>query len=206
MSLTDPDTAHVYGKTYFQGGKSTSNYDDYVRDASGPSRILAEMLHRALGPKTALDVGCAVGHTVKGLREYGVGAYGIDISHWAVGEANAPQISQLDISKAPIEGSYDLVYCYDVVEHIPMSRLNFAICNLWRATNKVLVVVPALYPEGTTEDLNEPTHLIFHDYPWWRNFCEQCGCRFDPDLSEKIAREEHSVMFNYSTRIMAFSK
>jgi hypothetical protein len=87
-----------------------------------------------------------------------------------------------------------------------LSRLEFAACNLWQATNKALVVVPALYPEGTTEDLNEPTHLIFHDYQWWQDFFEQCGCRFDPVLSEKIAREEHSVTFNYSTRIMAFSK
>jgi predicted TPR repeat methyltransferase len=90
MPEIDPDTADVYGKVYFQGGKSASNYSDYIKDALGPSRILAEMLYRTLHPSTALDVGCAVGHTVKRLRDYGVEGYGIDISDWAVAEANAP--------------------------------------------------------------------------------------------------------------------
>ncbi len=202
-----PDTAHIYGRTYFQGGKSASNYDDYVSQALGPSRILAEMLFRSYQPTRSLDVGCAVGHTVKRLREYGVSAYGVDISEWAVSEAGVDYVTQMDFSREKIPGRYDLVFSYDVVEHVPLERLKYAIENLWQATEKNLLVVPALYPEGTTEDVNEPTHLIFHDYQWWLNFCvDQCGCIFDRETTDRLAAEEHSKIFNYSARIMAFKK
>ncbi len=201
-----PETAHVYGEIYFQGNKSESNYDDYMAQALGPSRMLAEVLFHRFQPVRSLDVGCAVGHTVKRLHEYGVSAYGIDISDWAVTKAGVDYVTQLDFSREMIPGSYDLVFSYDVVEHVPLERLKYAIENLWQATEKNLLIVPALYPEGTTEDVNEPTHLIFHDYHWWLNFCIQCGCIFDQEITNQLAAEEHSKIFDYSSRIMAFKK
>ncbi len=202
-----PDTAHVYGRSYFQGGRSTSNYDDYITQALGPSRVLAEMLVRNFRPSSALDVGCAVGHTVKFLRENGVAADGIDISEWAVREAAVDYVTRLDFSREKVSSRYDLVFSYDVVEHIPMERLKFSIENLWRATDKHLLIVPAIYPEGTTEDENEPTHLIFHDYQWWVDFCvSECGCIFDEEATNLLIAEEHSKVFDYASRIIAFKK
>ena len=67
------------------------------------------------------------------------------------------------------------MFCYDVVEHIPQERLSFAMKNLWKVTGKWLVIVPAMYPEGTTSDPNEPTYLIFHDRQWWEALIKDCG-------------------------------
>jgi SAM-dependent methyltransferase len=201
------DTSHLYTEKYFQGGLCHSNYSDYVRDALGPSNILAETLHRFFTPTSALDVGCAVGFVVKRLRELGVSAWGCDISDWAVSTAEVPYVRQMDVSILPIQGQFDLVYCYDVVEHVPESRLDFMLSNLWQASNKHLLVVPATYAEGVTEDPNEPTHLIFHDRDWWLQLINNAtDGAYNPEITEKFAVEEHSKIFSYSDRIMIFSR
>lgn len=201
------DTSGLYDRAYFQGDHTKSNYSDYVADSLGPSRILGDTLHAIFKPATALDVGCAVGHTINRLRELGVEASGYDISHWAVERAARPYVRQFDFSTTPIEGTHDLVYSYDVVEHVVPDRLEYALKNLWNATARHLVIVPALYPEGTTHDPNELTHLIFHDYDWWAHLMRRCfAADLDEGLTQALAESNHSLTFNYATRIFVFSK
>src|SRR4051812_41054092 len=96
MAVTTQSAASLYNKEYFQGGGATSHYNDYLAQALGPSRHLAETLFTLFRPATALDMGCAVGHVVKRLRELGVDAWGYDISSWAVEQAATPYIQVLD--------------------------------------------------------------------------------------------------------------
>jgi SAM-dependent methyltransferase len=195
-----------YDAAYFQG-TDKSNYGDYLTTALGPSRMLANTLFELFRPRTSLDMGCAVGYSVKRLRELGVEAYGYDISKWAVEQAEAPYIGTFDFSTTPLDSTYELIYSYDVIEHIPEERLEFAARNLWTACEKNLVVVPALYPEGTTFDPNEETHEIFHPYEWWLDFfTARCGYVFDDHMTARLAEAEHSRIFNYSSRIFVFSK
>ncbi len=199
-------TREVYSEEYFQGGKSKSNYDNYIEQSRGPTTILAEALETFFRPSSVLDVGCAVGHSVKRLRELGVEAYGLDISDWAVETANVPYIRQSDVSVEPISRLFDLVYSYDVVEHILPDRLEFAANNLWSATKRNLLIVPATYENGEKSDPNEPTHLVFESRAWWVSLFEKVGAVYDEDASKKFAELEHSRIFNYSDRIMVFSR
>lgn len=201
-----PPLSALYDAAYFQGSEK-SNYGDYLNTSLGPSRQLADTLFELFRPRTSIDMGCAVGNTVKRLRELGVEAYGCDISEWAVQQAKAPYINVFDFSTTTISATLELIYCYDVIEHIPEKRLRFAVQNLWSACEKDLIIVPALYPEGTTSDPNELTHEIFHDYNWWLNFfTAECGCNFDEKMSARLAATEHSRTFNYDNRIFVFSK
>lgn len=201
------DTKSLYTEEYFQGGQSRSNYNDYYENSRGPSIFLAETLFKFFRPRSALDGGCAVGHTVKALLDRGVHSFGIDISEWAVAKADHENIRQLDFSQNPISGSYDLVYSYDVLEHVLPSRLDDAIRNLWAATERDLLVVPAIYNHGETFDPNEPTHLIFETREWWiERIRAVTGAKFDDDASERFAQEEHSKIFHYSDRIIIFSR
>jgi glycosyltransferase involved in cell wall biosynthesis/2-polyprenyl-3-methyl-5-hydroxy-6-metoxy-1,4-benzoquinol methylase len=200
-------TAELYVRSYFEGEGSKSNYHSYSRDAFTPSQILAQTLFELFSPKSALEAGCALGYVVKTLHELGVSAYGFDISEWAVEQAAVPFITRFDFSVEPIADKFDLVYCYDVVEHIPLERLEFALKNLWESTTGTLVIVPALYAEGTTYDPNEPTHLIFHDRPWWTSFMQhRCGIPLDDVLTARLDQAEHSTIFNYSGRVFVATR
>ncbi len=200
-------TAHLYNEQYFQGGQTKSNYSDYLSQALGPSKILAETLFEFFRPATALDAGCAVGHAVKRLRELGSLAYGCDISDWAVKNANVAYVKKKDFSQDPIRLQFDLVYSYDVIEHILPENLEFAAKNLWNATKKDLLMVPAVYNNGETSDPNEPTHLIFKPKAWWIEFfVSKAGCWYDEEASNRFSKLYHSSEFNYSNRIMIFSR
>jgi len=201
------DTRRLYNKEYFQGDRSKSNYSGYVQASYGPCRMLAECLYRFFRPLDALNGGCAVGHDVKRLAELGIDAHGIDISDWAVKHANTPRIKQADFSTGLIACQYDLVYSYDVVEHIRPEKLGFAINNLWQATKRDLLIVPATYDHGETFDVDEPTHLIFQPYKWWVEFImSQTGARFDEEATKRFSEEEHSRIFAYSHRVMIFTR
>lgn len=204
---SEVNTRDLYTEVYFQGGQSHSNYGDYYESSLGPSLILAETLYKFFRPRSALDGGCAVGHTVKALAERGVQSYGIDISDWAVSKADHPNVSQSDFSQEPIKGKYDLVYSYDVLEHVLPERLDFAIANLWAATDRDLLVVPAVYNNGETFDPNEPTHLIFETRDWWiKRICAVTGAKFDEESSNRFAEEDHSKTFGYSDRVAIFTR
>ena len=201
------DTANLYTEKYFQGGKKESNYENYIEQALGPSEILAETLSRFFAPKTVLDVGCAVGHTINKLRQFGIESYGKDISSWAVEKANRSYINRLDFSNEKINGVYDLVFSYDVVEHVLPDRLGFALDNMWRASGRHLLVVPAVYNNGETMDPNEPRHLIFKPYEWWVSQLKSItGRPLNQKATELFSKEYHSTEFNYVGRIMIFSR
>lgn len=200
-------TRHLYNEEYFEGDHSKSNYSGYIEASYGPSRMLAETLHRFFRPLNSLDVGCAVGHAVKHLEKLGVDAHGVDISDWAVEYAKTPRVLQADFSESIISTQYDLVYSYDVVEHVLPERLAFAISNLWQATKRDLLVVPATYENGEISDPNEPTHLTFQPHSWWVDQIRRLtGARFDEEASQRFADEEHSKAFGYSHRVMIFTR
>lgn len=76
-------------------------------------------------PKSVFDAGCACGHLVAALRDFGVEAYGIDISEYAIKNiredirpycAVASLASELPPS---FPGRFDLVTNIEVLEHIP---------------------------------------------------------------------------------------
>lgn len=200
-------TRHYYTESYFQGDRERSNYSGYAEASRGPTTMLAETLFRFFRPLDCLDVGCAVGHGVKRLTELGVDAHGVDISDWAVRYADTPRVVQADFSEQLIRKQYDLVVSYDVVEHIMPERLPFAINNLWQATRRDLLIVPATYENGETFDPDEPTHLIFQPFSWWVDFVvKHTGARFDEAASQRFAAEEHSTLFAYDHRIMIFTR
>jgi len=203
----DESTADWYNERYFQGAKATSNYENYVESSRGPSIMLADTLHQFFRPWSALDVGCAVGHSVKRLRELDIEAYGVDISEWAVQTADVPYIRRDDFSLRQLPRMFDLVYSYDVVEHVLPARLPFALQVLWAATKKDLLVVPATYYNGETSDPAEPTHLTFESLSWWRDLItETTGATFNKEASERFAATKHSQVFGYSHRILFFSR
>ncbi len=171
-----------------------------------PNGVIARDLFTLFSPRTALDVGCALGYLPRELRSLSVEAYGVDVSRWAVERANLPYVRQVNVADERLRDKFDLVTAYDVLEHIPEERLEFVVANLWDATARFLVVVPAVYEEGVTHDFNDPSHIVFHSRPWWESLFRRCGVTLDEGLAGRLNTMAHATTYNYAGRFLVGRK
>jgi 2-polyprenyl-3-methyl-5-hydroxy-6-metoxy-1,4-benzoquinol methylase len=115
---------------------------------------ISDHIVRSLRPRTVLDAGCAKGFLVEALWERGVEAHGIDFSLYAISEVRKdmqPYCRCASLTE-PIEGRFDLVTCFEVLEHIPDGAVQEAIRNLAAVTDTILF-------SSTPIELTEPTHI-----------------------------------------------
>src|SRR5665647_3602615 len=122
-----------------------------------------------IGAKRVLDVGCARGLLVQALVEAGVDAHGTDISETAVASAHPDVRGRLSLATAvdPIDGSWDLISCIEVLEHLAPNDADRAIANMCVATERVLFSsVPGDYAEPTHVNVRPPAD-------WAASFAER---------------------------------
>ena len=141
---------------------------------------VADKVITLTGAKRVLDVGCARGLLVQALVNAGADAHGNDISESAVASAHADVRGRLSVTTAvdPIEGSWDLVTCIEVVEHMSQIDADQAIGNMCAVTERVL------FSSGPGDNA-EPTHVNVRPPADWAAAFAERGFfrRTDVDLS-----------------------
>jgi hypothetical protein len=148
-----------YDSDYFLRGKLTgkSLYVDYhwMPELTVPmvQRIMEHL--GIISGESILDFGCARGYTVKALRILGQNAYGIDISKWAIDNADENTKPYLTWTLGSVHSQYDWIIAKDVLEHIPYVHLT--INELISSANKGLFVVVPLSPFNGA-------HYVIEDY------------------------------------------
>jgi SAM-dependent methyltransferase len=84
--------------------------------------------------KRALEIGCSIGVFTEKLAEEGLAAeiVGVDLSQTALtrarerlGRFEAVQLCLLDITRDPIEGSYDLIFCAEVLFYLGLKNVQY---------------------------------------------------------------------------------
>jgi SAM-dependent methyltransferase len=115
---------------------------------------VADAIVRELRPSSVLDAGCAMGFLVEALRERGVDASGIDVSEFAISQADESVREHCSVGSLaePLPRRYDLIVCVEVLEHLPPAEGAAAIANLCAATDRLLL-------STTPDDYGEATHL-----------------------------------------------
>jgi SAM-dependent methyltransferase len=107
------------------------------------------------GYRRALEVGCSIGVFTEELAKRGIAAeiLGIDISQKALDRAGerlagfeTVRLKCLDITRDPLEGSYDLIFCAEVLFYLGMK-------NVQRVRDKLIGA------------LEEGGHIVLVD-PW----------------------------------------
>ena len=185
------EVATFYDEDYYGSSYDTTGIP-YSRDEEHWLTFFAAVARSivdTLKPSSVLDVGCATGMLVEALRDEGVDARGIDVSSWAiehVPENLRPYCTKGTIT-GDIEGSYDLITCIEVAEHLPAFSVNEAIANLCRHTDAVLF-------SSTPDDFDEPTHLNVQSSGYWADLFVRCGFLRDVDYDASYLAG-HAVLF-----------
>ncbi|MEP6602275.1 MAG: glycosyltransferase, partial [Nitrospirota bacterium] len=138
------------------------------------SGIAAELI-RSLKPKRVFDAGCAWGFLVEAFWDAGIEAYGVDISSYAIANVRRDMRAYCRVASLtePIGGTYDLVTCIEVLEHMPEEEAREAIRQISHVADTILF-------SSTPSDFDEPTHVNVHPpIHWLKLFAEH---RFAPDL------------------------
>ena len=172
--------AQDYGETYY---RSHCGSDEPQEWASPHWRtfftMVAERIRAVTNPSSVLDVGCAKGLLVQAFCEQGIDAYGIDVSQHAIQTAHADVASRVSVGSAEeIAGSWDLITCIEVLEHMAPTSAERAIDSMCAASDRVLV-------SSTPSDFAEPTHInVREPAAWAASFAERGFFRrTDVDLS-----------------------
>ncbi len=153
--------SNQYDEKYYSGN---SNYTSYQYD----TRFIqwAYDIKKYLNPKSLLDVGCAKGYLVRSLRLLGIDAKGVDISDYAIENADELARDHVKCSSAtsiPYDGKFELVIAFDILEHIPEPDVFTAIDELARLGDTVFLKMPHFYDPW---DLDE-THVTLYPKSWW---------------------------------------
>jgi 2-polyprenyl-3-methyl-5-hydroxy-6-metoxy-1,4-benzoquinol methylase len=173
-------TANFYNEEYFMRG-TKSNYGGrfapYAEEVYYPiAKIMRVKLVTVFEPKKVIVLGCARGYLVRALREVGVEAYGVDISEWAIKNADEKAKDYVylgdiaDMSRWK-DGEFDLVVAADVLEHIPREKLSRVLDEIARICNRnVYALIPVV-------DVfrHDKSHVSIFPSRWWIKQFEQRG-------------------------------
>lgn len=141
---------------------------------------VAEGLIRDFHPTTTFDAGCAMGFLVEALHDRGVDAAGSDVSAYAISKVDDSVAERCAVASLaePLPGTYDLVTCIEVLEHLPPTETDAAIANLCAAADTLVI-------SSTPGDYGEPTHLnVLPPEAWSAKFAQHGFLRdLEQDLS-----------------------
>jgi 2-polyprenyl-6-hydroxyphenyl methylase/3-demethylubiquinone-9 3-methyltransferase len=107
------------------------------------------LLQEARPGERVLDLGCGTGRFVTSLREHGAEAMGVEISEQALRRAHA-LVPGADLrllapdGSLPVDhGSIDLVWCSEVIEHVPdVAALLVEVRRVLRPGGRLLATTP----------------------------------------------------------------
>lgn len=137
---------------------------------------IADEIVRSLSPQKVFDAGCAMGMLVEALWDRGVEARGRDVSAYAIERVRPDMRGYCARGSVtdPIEGTYDLVVCIEVLEHL-------ADADARRAVEQMTAVSEAVLFSSTPTDFDEPTHVNVRPPIHWIRLFRAQG--FAPRLS-----------------------
>jgi cyclopropane fatty-acyl-phospholipid synthase-like methyltransferase len=172
IAPNDANPTDFYDEAYYLAGTKSGyggSFHPYDESRLKDSRNIATEVKRNFdNTKTALDLGCARGYLVRALREIGIHTWGIDISKWAIENADKyakPYVKQGDITTdlhLYKDQEFDSVFAYDVLEHIEKEKLDGIMKEICRITKKrFLLQVPVI------DNGRDKSHVTIQRADWW---------------------------------------
>jgi SAM-dependent methyltransferase len=172
----EADYGASYYSNYWGGGGAYERNERWLKFFGE----VADGLVRDFHPASVLDAGCAMGFLVEALHNRGVDANGVDVSDYAISQVHPSVADRCRVGSLsePLEGSYDLITCIEVLEHLPPAETDAAIASLCAAADTLVI-------SSTPGDYGEPTHLNVQPPEAWAAKFAQHG--FFRDLERDLS-------------------
>ena len=185
------DAAARFDDGYWTKASVYRKYEDYataLTELRGFNRGLVRRVVRYAPPgRRYLDAGCGHGAMVYEFLSRGWDSHGVDASEWMIEQArrHSPDLSDRfmagDLMRVPFEGSFDLITCFQVLEHVedPVAAIRALGSRLSRG-GRLALTTPNLagrmpfWPDPLTSD---PTHISVHETSWWEGAVWAAGLR-----------------------------
>lgn len=161
-----------------------------------PKEIL-DLTFELFHPRSVLDVGCGTGISLDYFKSKGIHVRGLEGSELAISKArNAPLITQHDLNE-PIDlgETFDLVWCFEVAEHIHPRYVAEFLETLTNHGDRVLLSA-ARPGQGGLGHLNEQPP------EYWIEKMNEAGFEIDQSGSSKY----RTLPDNFSNNIMVFNR
>lgn len=142
------------------------NNDLYNANKNHPRYDIAEKLLKKCGKvKLVADIGCGRCIFFDRLQQRGLQVFGLDPSGFVVNSKKSPFITYGTCDNTPFaDNLFDVVFCLDVLEHIPEVLISNSLEELRRISKRYLIISAASH-EDIVENLN--VHISVKPYPEW---------------------------------------
>ena len=156
-----------------------------------------QLIKDVFQPAKVLDLGCGPGALMHLLQEIGVVADGVDYNEHSLVLATPEVRDRITIGDASgtidkADGTYDLVICREVLEHLTVLEVRKAVANMARLSSRFIYVTTRFHPNpptlldfNTSDDL-DPSHITLLNKDLLRLMFVLDGCRSRPDLEAKM--------------------
>jgi len=162
-------------------------------------RILASSLLDHLEFQSVFDVGCGQGFLLEPLHEKGKEIRGVELSQ-DVQEFLPEEIKdQVDIGDfGEARGSYDLVCCIEVAEHIEPARSNELVDTLCALSNELI------YFTAATPGQPGHGHINCRPHEHWMKWFGRRGWRVDQIATQKVREDLDEVAHTHWLKSNSF--
>lgn len=169
-------TAEVVEEMYHDAYHGASTvYFAKVKSKMRRSRRRIKRLTRMASGGRFLDIGCNAGFAVEAAREFGYTGWGIDLDPVSIRyaaehypENHFQRISIEDMADLDSTPRFDVVYCSEVIEHVPrVNRFVAAIARVMNPGGVLYVTTPDITHWRRPRDVEKwdafgpPSHCIF---------------------------------------------
>jgi SAM-dependent methyltransferase len=123
---------------------------------------------------TVLDAGTGSGKGAAALKAAGFSVWACDFTFAGFG-ADVPFFEACLWHNLPHTGTFDWVYCTDVLEHIPPQFTMLAIHQMLKVARKGLFLTVSLVPDSFGVWAGKSLHQSVFPFTWWKEALAEVG-------------------------------